>query len=114
ANVRRSVRASFFNRSAIHARVVHPDKIAEKDPNGVYQLYYDFNEGVTKLVPHRVMALNRAEREEVLRVNVSLPYEQAQPDITRHYPIKPASPFAQYLADAMEDGYKRLLAPAME
>src|SRR5438067_8902295 len=109
ANVRGSVRASFFKRSVIGTRLVDPNKIAEKDPNGVYQLYYDFNESVTKLVPHRVLALNRAEREEVLRVNVSLPYEQAQPDITRHYPIKPASPFAQYLADAMEDGYKRLL-----
>src|SRR5205085_2684391 len=51
---------------------------------------------------------------EVLRVNITLAYEQAQPDITQHYPIKATSPFAQQLAEAMEDGYKRLLAPAME
>src|SRR5579883_1616769 len=66
------------------------------------------------MVPHRVLALNRAEREDVLRLSITLPYEQAQPDITRHYPIKPRSPFAQQLEEAMEDGYKRLLAPAME
>src|SRR5579885_1638620 len=66
------------------------------------------------MVPHRVLALNRAEREDVLRLSITLPYEQARPDITRHYPIKARSPFAQQLEEAMEDGYKRLLAPAME
>jgi uncharacterized protein len=114
ANVRGGVRASFFKSSTLGARVADPAKIAEKDPNGVYQLYYEFNESITKLVPHRILALNRAEREEVLKVDVSLPYEQAQPDILQHYPVKPASPFAKHLSDAMEDGYKRLLAPAME
>ncbi len=114
ANVRGSVRTSFFKRSTLGAKAVDPEKLTEKDPNGVYQLYYDFNESVTKLVPHRVLALNRAEREEVLRVNIALPYEQAQPEITRHYPVKATSPFAQLLSDAMEDGYKRLLAPSME
>jgi uncharacterized protein len=114
ANVRGSVRTSFFERSTITTKVADPEKITEKDPNGVYQLYYDFNESVTKLVPHRVLALNRAEREEVLRVSVSLPYEQTQADITQRYPIKTTSPFAEQLSLAMEDGYKRLLAPAME
>jgi protein Tex len=114
ANVRGSVRTSFFERSTITTKVADPEKITEKDPNGIYQLYYDFNESVTKLVPHRVLALNRAEREEVLRVSVSLPFEQAQADITQRYPIKTTSPFAEQLSLAMEDGYKRLLAPAME
>jgi len=114
ANVRGSVRATFFKHSTVAARVADPDKIAEKDPNGVYQLYYEFSESVTKMVPHRVLALNRAEREDVLRLSITLPYEQARPDITRHYPVRPHSPFAQQLEDAMEDGYKRLLAPAME
>ncbi len=114
ANVRGSMRAAFFKSSTLSAKVAEPEKLAEKDPNGVYQLYYDFNESVTKLVPHRVLALNRAEREDVLRVGVALPYEQAQPEITRHYPIKASSPFADHLTEAIEDGYKRLLAPSME
>ncbi|HLV97730.1 MAG TPA: Tex family protein [Ktedonobacterales bacterium] len=114
ANVRGGVRASFFKSSTLGARVADPEKIAEKDPNGVYQLYYEFNESITKLVPHRILALNRAEREDVLKVDVALPYEQAQPDILQHYPVRPASPFANHLSEAMEDGYKRLLAPAME
>ncbi|HEU5370515.1 MAG TPA: helix-hairpin-helix domain-containing protein, partial [Ktedonobacterales bacterium] len=114
ANVRGGVRASFFKASTLGARVADPEKIKEKDPNGVYQLYYEFNESITKLVPHRILALNRAEREDVLKVDVTLPYEQAQPDILQHYPVRPASPFADHLSEAMEDGYKRLLAPAME
>ena len=114
ANVRGNVRTAFFAHSTMGAKVADPEKLAEKDPNGVYQLYYDFTEDVTKLVPHRILALNRAEREDVLRVSVSLPYEQAQSNITAHYPVNPASPFANLLSEAMEDGYKRLLAPAME
>jgi uncharacterized protein len=114
ANVRGNVRASFFKHSTMSSKPVDPEKLAEKDPNGVYQLYYEFNENVTKLVPHRILALNRAEREDVLRVSVDLPYEQVQAEITQHYPVKTTSPFSEYLADAMEDGYKRLLAPSME
>ena len=114
ANVRNSVRTTFFRQSAMSAKAIDLEKIAEKDPNGVYQLYYDFHEPVTKLVPHRILALNRAEHEGVLRVGVDLPYEQAQKDITRYHPVKATSPFAPLLAEAMEDGYKRLLAPAME
>lgn len=114
ANVRGSVRAAFFKRSTLGAQAADPEKVAEKDPKGVYQLYYDFHEPILKLVPHRILALNRAEREEVLRVSVALPYEQAQVEITQYYPIKATSPFAEVLSEAMEDGYKRLLAHAME
>jgi uncharacterized protein len=114
ANVRSSIRTAFFKGATLSAKLADPETITTKDPNRTYQLYYDFNENVTKLVPHRVLALNRAEREEVLRISVTLPYEQAQPHIIRHYPIKATSPFSALLAEAMEDGYKRLLAPAME
>ena len=114
ANVRGSVRASFFKDSVIAAKVVDAEKIAEKDPNGVYQLYYEFNESVSRLVPHRVLALNRAEHEDVLRVSVTLHFEQIKANIMQQYPVKATSPFAGQLMEAMEDGYKRLLAPAME
>lgn len=114
ANVRSSVRAVFFKQSALSAKASDPEKIAEKDPNGVYQLYYDFDEPVLKLVPHRILALNRAEHEGVLRVGIDLPYEQAQTVVRKHYPVRATSPFSGLLSEAMEDGYKRLLAPAME
>lgn len=114
ANVRGGVRTTFFRQAAMGSRVVDAEKVAEKDPTGVYRLYYEFNENVTRLVPHRVLALNRGEHEDVLRVSIALPFEQAKNQMAAHYPAKQASPFAPLLADAMEDGYKRLLAPAME
>src|SRR6202521_4508173 len=70
ANARGSMRVAFFKHSTISAKVTDAHKIAEKDPNGVYQLYYEFNKSVTRLVPNRVLALNRAEREDVLRISV--------------------------------------------
>src|SRR5262249_43960169 len=102
ASVRGNVRNAFFKHSAVSTRLTDPDTIAQKDPNGVYQLYYEFSEDITKLVPHRILALNRAENEEVLRVSVSLPYEQAKNNITSSYPIKETSPFAQLLKDATQ------------
>lgn len=114
AAVRGSVRTTFFKQATLTAKAVDPEKVAEKDPKGVYQLYYEFNEQITRLVPHRVLALNRGERENVLRVGTTLPYEQVQREIEQTYPIRATSPFARHLEEAMEDGYKRLLAPAME
>ncbi len=114
ANVRGAMRTTFFKQASITAKAVDPEKLAEKDPKGVYQLYYEFNENITKLVPHRVLALNRGEREDVLRVSAGVPYEQVQSVIKEHYPVKATSPFARHLEEASEDGYKRLLAPAME
>jgi uncharacterized protein len=114
ATVRGNVRSTFFRASAMGSKAANPETVAEKDPTGVYQLYYEFNEGVTRLVPHRILAINRGEHEGILRVGVTLPYEQAQADIQRQYPVKATSPFAELLADAMQDSYKRLLAPAME
>nr|BBH88329.1 RNA-binding transcriptional accessory protein [Thermosporothrix sp. COM3] len=114
ATVRGNVRTQFFQRSQLSARVADEETLKEKDPNGVYQLYYEFNQRITRLVPHQILALNRAEREGVLRVSVDLPYEQAQNSITAVYPSKSTSPFASLLEEAIGDSYKRLLAPSME
>ena len=81
AAVRGSVRTTFFKQATLTAKAVDPEKVAEKDPKGVYQLYYEFSEPLTRLVPHRVLALNRGEREDVLRVGAALAYEQAQPEM---------------------------------
>lgn len=114
ATVRGNVRATFFKQATLTAKAVDPEKVAQKDPKGVYSLYYEFSEPLTRLVPHRVLALNRGEREDVLRVGATLAYEQVQPEIKQTYPVRATSPFARHLEEAMEDGYKRLLAPAME
>jgi uncharacterized protein len=115
AAVRGEVRALFLKEGAVSARlVVELERAAEKDPKGVYRLYYDFAEPVTRLVPHRTLALNRAEREDVVRIAVDVPFERAEPSITAHYPPDGRSPFASELRAAITDGYRRLLAPALE
>jgi len=113
--VRGAVRALFLADGAISAKLVAATEDAgEKDPKGIYRLYYDFAEPVRRMVPHRTLALNRAEREDIVRVSVDVPLERAEPLIQRTYAPDPHSPFADELRTALADGYKRLLAPALE
>ncbi|HEY1387958.1 MAG TPA: Tex family protein [Ktedonobacterales bacterium] len=115
AAVRGEVRTQFFKEGTLGAKLtIDPEKAAEKDPRGVYRMYYEFHEPVPRLVPHRILALNRAEREDVLRVSVDVPFERAEPLIHTHYQPDRRSPFAEELETAISDGYRRLLAPALE
>jgi protein Tex len=115
AAVRGDARTLFFKEGGVKAKlVVEPERAAEKDPKGVYRLYYDFTEPVGRMVPHRTLALNRAEREDVVRVAVEVPFERAEPLIQSTYPPDARSPFAGELRAAIADGYRRLLAPALE
>lgn len=89
---------------------------AAKDPEAesVYEMYYDFDEGIAKLAGYRTLALNRGEAEKVLTVKVEAPEEQilkylAKQVITRDNPV--TSPILQ---EVIEDSYKRLIAPAIE
>ena len=115
ATVRGDARSLFFREGAVKTRLtIEPEQVAEKDPKGIYRLYYDFSEPVSRLVPHRTLALNRAEREDVIRVAVEEPFERVEPLIHNTYPPDQRSPFANELRTAIADGYRRLLAPALE
>lgn len=87
-----------------------------KDPEAesVYEMYYDFEEGLAKLAGHRILALNRGEAEKILTVKVEAPTEQIlqyleKKTITRDNPNTSLA-----LKAAAEDSYKRLIAPAIE
>jgi protein Tex len=115
ARVRGDARVLFFREGSLSAKLtVDPEQAAEKDPKGVYRLYYDFLEPIARMVPHRTLALNRAEREDVVHVAVDVPIERALPVIHRYFQPDLRSPFADDLNLAISDGYKRLLAPALE
>jgi uncharacterized protein len=87
---------------------------AAKDERGVYQHYYEFAERVDELKPHQILAINRGEKEGILRVSLNLPDQENQAIIAQKYKPNRASPLVDDLWSAIEDGYERLLAPAVE
>ncbi|TCJ81739.1 UNVERIFIED_ORG: uncharacterized protein BDK47_1703 [Anoxybacillus amylolyticus] len=89
-------------------------KAPEKDEKSVYEMYYDYEEPLAKIVPHRVLALNRGEKEEVLRVSIKAPVEDIIRYLRRKTVADESSPAAPIVAEAIEDGYKRLMEPAIE
>lgn len=81
---------------------------------GVYEQYSDFREAIATIPSHRILAVNRGEREGLLTVKLELPAERCIAAMLRLYRPDPESPFAPHLQEAVEDSYKRLVAPAME
>lgn len=79
----------------------------------VYRLYYDFSEPLTRLQSHRILAVNRGEKEGVLKVSVELDAELAVRELRRQV-VQPGSFSMQFLAGVCEDSYSRLLAPSLE
>ncbi|MGF0019420.1 Tex family protein, partial [Sporofaciens sp. SGI.106] len=86
----------------------------DEEAESVYEMYYDFEEPVTKLAGHRTLALNRGEKEKFLTVKIQAPEE----DIIRYLEKKTIHTDNPYttpaLKEAVEDSYKRLIAPAIE
>ncbi len=83
------------------------------DPNGIFEMYRDFAEPVKKLAPHRVLALNRGEKEKALKVGVQLDAERAL-GLMLHDVKKNDSPCAAQVAEAAADSWKRLIFPSLE
>ena len=80
----------------------------------VYDLYYEFSEGIIKIPDHRVLAINRGEKEKKLKVKVVAPVEEIHKDM-REFVIKnEKSIFTGLLNNVIEDSYKRLMAPSVE
>jgi uncharacterized protein len=80
----------------------------------VYDLYYEFSEGISRIPDHRVLAINRGEKEKKLKVKVVAPVEEIHKDM-RDFVIKnEKSIFVGLLNEVIEDSYKRLMAPSIE
>jgi len=84
------------------------------DKRNVFENYYEYEEPLKKIVPHRVLALNRGEKEDVLRVGISFPVERISGGLERELIRKPHSPSAPHVKEAIEDAFKRLIAPSIE
>lgn len=95
-------------------KIVSALKKGAEDERSVYEMYYEYEEPLKKIVPHRVLALNRGEKEEVLRVGVSFPAERIITNLERTMIKKQHSPSAAQVSEAAEDAFKRLIAPSVE
>ncbi len=108
ADIRKSLRELYSRRASITS------KSAAKEPeDSVYRLYYEFSNLISKTQGHQVLAMNRGEREEILKVSIELDRELALVAIRRAV-VHPGSAAMEFVKAAAEDAYDRLIAPSME
>ncbi len=105
---RRSIKNYIWNKSLLVTTAVDPEA------ESVYEMYYDFKEPLNKIANHRVLAINRAESEKIIKVSL---YREAEndTDIIKNKLLKtPPTKSTSYIELAIEEGYKRLLYPSIE
>ncbi|WP_221569010.1 Tex family protein [Alkalihalobacillus sp. TS-13] len=78
-----------------------------------YEMYYDYQEPVKKIVPHRTLAVNRGEKEDVLKVSIAASFDKILRKLNNKY-VKGGSSSAEYIERSIADSYKRLIAPSIE
>lgn len=88
-------------------------KAAEKDKDSVYTAYYEYSEAVSKIPDHRILALDRGEKEAFLKVGVTMDEEKALRVLESETVKNPHSPCAPILKAVCADAYTRLLAPSI-
>ena len=109
AYYRKYIRNNIFN----HGKIVSKLKKDAEDENKVYEMYYDYSEEINKIKPHRVLAVNRAEKEKV--VNVSLDYSvEYIRDYLKNKMVKKDNECGKYVEEAIDDSLKRLILPSVE
>lgn len=86
----------------------------EKDEKNIYEMYYSYEEPLQKVVPHRVLAMNRGEKEDILRVSVVPPVDEILNFLYKKVIRDNDSKSAHYVQLAIEDGYKRLIQSSIE
>ncbi|WP_339217120.1 Tex family protein [Ornithinibacillus sp. FSL M8-0202] len=108
---REYIRNETFKRGLVQSEV----KNKEQDEKGVYEMYYEYSEAVRSIVSHRILALNRGEKEDVLKVSIVPPVDAIigylQRKIIKH---KTQPEIVDIIKAAIQDSYKRLIEPSIE
>ncbi len=86
----------------------------DEETQSVYEMYYSFEEKINKIAGHRVLALNRGEKEKILTVKIEAPEEQILAYLEKHIIRKENPHTKDILKDTIADSYSRLIAPAIE
>ena len=107
------IRKKLRERALHSGRITTAKKKKAEDPREVYQDYYQFEGQVSRLRPHQILAINRAEKEGVLGAKLSLEEKLWRGLLDKYYPGNPDSPLAGDLQSAIEDAASRLLLPAI-
>ncbi|MBQ8781346.1 MAG: RNA-binding transcriptional accessory protein [Oscillospiraceae bacterium] len=107
AELRKQLRSIVSKNGVISSAAVDPEE------DGVYKNYYEYSEPVSKIAEHRVLALDRGEREGKLKVAVELSDDSGIKTVTDKF-VKNQSPCGELAALACEDSYKRLIYPSIE
>ena len=107
AELRKKLRALFIKTGMMTSAAVDPEE------ETVYKNYYEFSEPVFRIAGHRVLALDRGEREDKLKVSIVVPDESGVKTVTDRYVIN-SSPCGELVKLACEDSYKRLIFPSIE
>lgn len=108
ADIRRRLRNLF----TVSGEVI--SKAADEEKDSVYAQYYDFSQPVSKIAGHRVLAIDRGEREGFLKVSVTLDSVKAANVITSETLLSGNSPCTETVKEAGEDAYTRLIYPSVE
>ena len=107
ADIRKALRLKMETKAVVTVQAVDPEK------ESVYRNYYEFASPVSRLQNHQILAINRGEKEEFLKVTVTLPGNEGQSLVCRKA-LKPTMWVSQFVKAAAEDAYNRLIAPSAE
>lgn len=110
ASYRKWIRSYFYKNGIIVSKM----KKNAEDEGKVYEMYYDYNEPVKWIKPHRVLALNRGEKEKVLTVSIDVDKEGILTYLEKKLIKNEKSFVVDSIKEAIEDSYKRLIAPSIE
>ncbi len=107
ADFRKSIRQMFFRKGIIVCR-------GKKEEDSVYRMYYDFKEPVGKIASHRILAINRGEKEEFIQIKIDISSDEVVNFLKGKTVKKGNSITSKYVEQAVEDSYSRLIAPSIE
>jgi len=110
ASYRKYIRNNIFNFGTIVSKL----KKKAVDDEQIYKMYYDYSEKIKFAKPHRILAINRGEKEGILSVNIDINTEHIMSFLEKKNIKKQESPCATIVKEAIEDSYKRLIFPSIE
>ena len=107
AQIRKNLRDLMNRRGSLVCKAENPEA------DSVYKLYYDFSQPISRLLDHQILAMNRGEKEEILKITITLPGNEGAAAVCRAA-LKPTLTVSGFVRTAAEDAYERLIFPSLQ